>query len=62
MDKALLWTDARYHIQAEAQLDHEYWTLMKTGLFDDNFFIKEICNFLILKRRSWCAVISRMAN
>ena len=30
-DKALLWTDGRYHLQAEAQLDHN-WTLMKAGL------------------------------
>ncbi|XP_065919965.1 xaa-Pro aminopeptidase 1-like [Dysidea avara] len=30
-DKALLWTDGRYHLQAEAQLDHS-WTLMKAGL------------------------------
>ena len=30
-DKALLWTDGRYHLQAAAQLDHN-WTLMKVGL------------------------------
>lgn len=29
-DAALLWTDSRYHIQAEAQLD-ENWTLKKSG-------------------------------
>lgn len=29
---ALLWTDSRYHSQAEAQLDSETWTLMKSGL------------------------------
>ena len=31
--KALLWTDGRYHLQAKAQLDHN-WTLMKAGLPD----------------------------
>ena len=31
--KALLWTDGRYHLQATAQLDHN-WTLMKAGLPD----------------------------
>lgn len=29
--EALLWTDGRYHQQAEQQLD-EHWTLMKDGL------------------------------
>ncbi len=29
-DKALLWTDARYFIQADEQMD-ENWTLMKDG-------------------------------
>ncbi|CAD7091432.1 unnamed protein product [Hermetia illucens] len=31
---ALLWTDSRYHIQAERQLDLNYWTLMKQGKKD----------------------------
>ena len=30
-DKALLWTDGRYHLQASKQLDCN-WTLMKQGL------------------------------
>jgi Xaa-Pro aminopeptidase len=30
-DKAAVWTDSRYFIQAEAQLDKTYWTLMKSG-------------------------------
>lgn len=29
---AALWTDSRYFLQAESQLDNETWTLMKTGL------------------------------
>lgn len=29
-DEALLWTDARYFIQADEQMD-ENWTLMKDG-------------------------------
>ena len=29
-DKALLWTDGRYHLQASKQLDAN-WTLMKQG-------------------------------
>lgn len=31
-EEALLWTDSRYHIQAEAQLDTAHFTLMKEGL------------------------------
>ncbi|CEM10978.1 unnamed protein product [Vitrella brassicaformis CCMP3155] len=34
MDKALLWTDGRYFLQAEQQLDGDHWALMKTGLPD----------------------------
>ena len=30
-DKALMWTDGRYHAQAEAEMDHN-WTLVKEGL------------------------------
>nr|XP_018915688.1 PREDICTED: xaa-Pro aminopeptidase 1-like isoform X1 [Bemisia tabaci] len=30
-NEALLWTDARYHVQAEQELDNN-WTLMKSGL------------------------------
>jgi Xaa-Pro aminopeptidase len=33
LNKALLWTDGRYHLQASQQLD-ENWTLMKDGLPD----------------------------
>lgn len=29
---ALLWTDARYHVQAGNQLDEQHWMLMKEGL------------------------------
>lgn len=32
--KALLWTDGRYFIQAEKELDLNFWTLMKGGLPD----------------------------
>lgn len=32
LDKAGFWTDGRYHLQAEAQLDIEYWTIFKSGL------------------------------
>ena len=31
VDKALMWTDGRYHAQAEAEMDHN-WTLVKEGL------------------------------
>lgn len=30
-DAAALWTDSRYHIQADAQLNGSLWTLMKRG-------------------------------
>lgn len=33
-NEAALWTDSRYHAQAEKQLDNETWTLMKMGLAD----------------------------
>ena len=32
-EKALLWTDGRYHLQASQQLDSN-WTLMKQGVPD----------------------------
>lgn len=32
-DKALMWTDGRYHAQAEAEMDPN-WTLIKEGLPD----------------------------
>lgn len=28
---AAFWTDSRYYLQAEQQLDNETWTLMKAG-------------------------------
>ncbi|XP_055632957.1 xaa-Pro aminopeptidase ApepP-like [Toxorhynchites rutilus septentrionalis] len=31
LNAGLLWTDSRYHLQAEKQLDPAYWTLMKQG-------------------------------
>lgn len=34
LDKAALWTDGRYHLQASKQLDLTNWTLMKDGLPD----------------------------
>lgn len=33
IDKAILWTDGRYHIQADHQLDCN-WSLMKQGELD----------------------------
>lgn len=34
LDKAALWTDGRYHLQASKQLDLDNWILMKDGLPD----------------------------
>lgn len=34
LDKAALWTDGRYHLQASQQLDPKNWILMKDGLPD----------------------------
>lgn len=34
LDKAALWTDGRYHLQAAQQIDPNSWTLMKDGLPD----------------------------
>eukprot|EP00741_Cyanophora_paradoxa_P004879 tig00000841_g4734.t1 len=33
-DKAMLWTDGRYFLQAEQELDGSCWTLMRAGLPD----------------------------
>ena len=33
-EKAALWTDGRYFLQAEEQLDPNNWTLMKQGQKD----------------------------
>ena len=30
-EQALLWTDGRYHLQAEEELDLSAWTLMRQG-------------------------------
>uniref|UniRef100_A0AAG5DP99 Aminopeptidase P N-terminal domain-containing protein n=1 Tax=Anopheles atroparvus TaxID=41427 RepID=A0AAG5DP99_ANOAO len=32
LTQAALWTDSRYHLQAEDQIDPAYWTLMREGL------------------------------
>ena len=48
-DKALLWTDGRYHLQASEQLDHQ-WTLMKQGLPNVPSLIewvKKVCKILL---------------
>lgn len=38
MNKAVLWTDGRYHLQADEQLDCK-WTIMKEGREDVCFFL-----------------------
>lgn len=30
-DQAILWTDSRYFIQAESEMDPDHWTLMRSG-------------------------------
>uniref|UniRef100_A0A182QFQ7 Xaa-Pro aminopeptidase n=1 Tax=Anopheles farauti TaxID=69004 RepID=A0A182QFQ7_9DIPT len=32
LSKAAFWTDSRYHLQAEGEIDPTYWTLMKEGV------------------------------
>jgi Xaa-Pro aminopeptidase len=34
MDKAALWTDGRYYLQAEQQLDADCYVVMRDGLAD----------------------------
>lgn len=46
IDKAILWTDGRYHIQADHQLDCN-WSLMKRGELDvsnssSSFYYRDI--------------------
>ncbi len=36
-DKAYLWVDSRYHIQAEKQVDPQLWTVMKDGKSPSHF-------------------------
>lgn len=36
--EAVLWTDSRYFIQAESEMDPEFWTLMKSGEYF--YFVK----------------------
>lgn len=40
LHEALLWTDSRYHIQADEQL-YENWTLKRSGLFWVFFLIHQ---------------------
>lgn len=47
LEKAALWTDGRYHLQASTQLDPENWTLMKEGLPDtptQSEWLKDVLN------------------
>ena len=32
-NKAALWTDSRYYLQAEMQLNKQFWTLMKACMY-----------------------------
>lgn len=43
---AAFWTDSRYHIQAEEQLDSEVWTLMKEGERDVDGIDEWLCKVL----------------
>jgi len=49
IDKALLWTDGRYYLQASNQLNKTYWSLMKqTDASIESFLgslesIKNVC-------------------
>lgn len=67
-DKAALWTDGRYHLQADKQVDHEHWTVMKEGLTDTpsqcEWLNKELTHDgakvgvdpLLLSEESWLAM------
>lgn len=43
---AAFWTDSRYHIQAEQQLDSEVWTLMKEGEPNVDLIEEWLCKVL----------------
>lgn len=43
--KAALWTDGRYHLQAEKQLDSN-WTLMRDGMYCTTFLTKSLDSFV----------------
>ena len=50
--EALLWTDGRYFVQAEKELDPNYWKLMKDGTKDVpsiNKWISKVFLFSYLK-------------
>lgn len=36
-ENAAVWVDSRYHLQAENQLDKQFWTLMKEGIKNFHF-------------------------
>ena len=42
LNEAALWTDSRYYIQADKELDPKFWKLMKACMFKNNLklFIK----------------------
>lgn len=52
--EAALWTDSRYFLQAENQLDNQTWILMKSGimkiLFTDELL--KIDYFFVIGRRT----------
>jgi hypothetical protein len=49
-DRALLWTDGRYFLQAEQELDPQHWTLMKEGNKD------------VLSINNWLSKVRRMSK
>lgn len=52
-NSAALWTDSRYFIQAEHQLDNQTWILMKMGT-KNVFTVYESLNNDLYKNRLFC--------
>lgn len=56
--EAALWTDSRYFLQAEHQIDNQTWTLMKSGMnneFTDEYWEIVLILFLLIVRRTGSA-------
>lgn len=52
--EAALWTDSRYHIQADQQLDRDFWKLMRQGLSNVQTDIQWLNSVLAPNSRVGC--------
>lgn len=55
--EAALWTDSRYFLQAENQIDNQTWTLMKSGTSNEftDEYLEIVLFFFVIVRRTGSA-------